>query len=129
MVPDFGLVKVQTDTGNHTYIHTSILNLRFGELYGHAFATACFGMLLTSMQEVQIEDDVVLADTLAGGGFSPGAEGKLQLAVLILSVMSVATSMLSVWGFVVLRLLGMFYVKTQVRFRAGMCTARLASLP
>lgn len=66
------------------------------------------------LQEVQAEDEAVLADVLAGGGVADGAEGKLQLAVLILSILGIAASMLRVWGFVLLRILGMCVVQKQV---------------
>lgn len=66
------------------------------------------------LQEVQAEDDAVLVNMLAGGGFAEGIEGDLQLAILVLSILGIAASLLSVWGFVILRILGMHVVRKQV---------------
>eukprot|EP00892_Ulva_mutabilis_P000206 jgi/Ulvmu1/10186/UM006_0142.1 len=76
-------------------------------------------------QEVESAEDAVLAKVLEGGGFAEGVEGWLQLAVLVLSIMSIAASMMGVWGFVVLRLLARQYVKKEVAAIASGTRARV----
>jgi len=48
-------------------------------------------------------------------GVAEGSEGQLQLAVLALGALSVVMSLFAVWGFLLLRLCGMFYVRQQAR--------------
>lgn len=62
-----------------------------------------------------LEYDVPQAVADEVTGIASGAEGRLQLAALICAALSVVMSLLTVWLFIFLRVLGVFYVKKQVR--------------
>jgi hypothetical protein len=66
------------------------------------------------MQEYGTTAEKIYPFTLQNNGFADGTEGRLQMAVLVLSIMAVAMSMLSLWGFILLRILALFYVRKQV---------------
>jgi hypothetical protein len=66
------------------------------------------------MQENATTDSTVQPEGLQNGGFASDTEGKLQQAVLVLSILAVLANLIWIWGFVLLRILGLFYVRKQV---------------
>lgn len=69
---------------------------------------------LLSMQEYGTTDDNVYLQTLQQNGIASGTEGKLQVAVLVFSILAVLFNLVGIWGFIFLRILGLFYVQKQV---------------
>lgn len=61
-----------------------------------------------------MQGDNSLAGSLASLELASGNEGRLQVAILVLSILAIVFTVLNVWVMLTLRILAMFYVKKQV---------------
>lgn len=87
-------------------------------LWGASFGLRCQIHYARLHNGLQLQDaeatSNIYLQTLQNGGFAAGTEGKLQLAVLIFSVLAVLSNLFCIWGFIVLRILGLLYVQQEV---------------
>lgn len=96
--------------GYHGHMHCTMFLLQFLE---HMTLSFC-KYRSYFMQDGEEVDVNVYAKALENNGFEAGTEGALQMAVLVFSILAVVFNLLWIWGFIILRILGLLYVKKQV---------------